>query len=517
MKTQINFGNLIRDLKKSKLWISSAPALFQNCYPWVIGFIDMKKYLGFGFRIVPNALKSNYVWQFIDEDENYLITKRIFEMYAKKTLFDKFKIWQSFREKLTENFRYLDKTNLKKLSNKELVKTYLEFMKNLTNEWTIPLVMEGTAIYTEKKLFPEFKKELSGFNNKLVNEYFAVLTQPEKLSFIGNERLSFLNLCFLILKNKKLFLALKKRRTVILEIKSNYPDFYYKLLRHQENFYWVRNNYLRAEPINISGFFLFLKEELKNKSRSEINKEYRNWRDYAENTSKRKKRILKKIRIPKKLKKEIEAISFFTSCFDIRKEVALRSSYYLIKILKELAKRIKINYFLLDKALPGEMAKIIQEGKKKWRGILTQRKKKAVSVYQLNFKPEIYSGKKADDLWEVLFEEEGTGVKSVDGITVSQGGKDYVKGKVRIVFNPFKDDFKAGEILVATMTRPDFLPLVKKAKAIVTDEGGMTCHAAIISRELNIPCIVGTKKATKVFQNGDRITLRLNHGKVEKI
>ncbi len=517
MRDQINFENLIEDLKKSKLWISSAPALFQSCYPWVIGFIDMKKYLGFGFRIVPNAFKSNYVWQFIDEEENYLITKRIIRMYVDKTIFPKFKIWQSFREKLEENFQCLDKTNFKKILDKELVKIYLDFITNLTNEWTIPLVMEGTAIYTEKKLFPEFKKELSGFNNKLINKYFAILTQPEELSFIGKERLNFLSLCLLVFKNNRLSTIIKKKKTNISEIKLKYPDFYNQLLIHQENFYWVRNNYLRAEPINIPGFISFLKEELKNKSAGEIKIEFRNWKNYTKNALKRKREVLKRIKISKKLKKEIEAISFFTAYFDLRKKMALRASYYLIKLFKVLARRIRFNHLLLDKALPSEIMKIDQKSKKKWSKILAQRKKKAVAVYQFNAKPQIYSGKKADDLWKVLFKKEGSRIKSVDGITVSQGGRNYVKGKARIVFNPFKDNFKTGEILVATMTRPDFVPLVKKAKAIVTDEGGMTCHAAIISRELNIPCIVGTKKATKAFKNGDLITLRLNHGKVEKI
>ncbi|MBA7490653.1 Pyruvate kinase [subsurface metagenome] len=58
------------------------------------------------------------------------------------------------------------------------------------------------------------------------------------------------------------------------------------------------------------------------------------------------------------------------------------------------------------------------------------------------------------------------------------------------------------------------MPAIKKAIAIVTDEGGITSHAAIVSRELNIPCIVGTQKATKIFKDGDKIEVRANHGVV---
>ena len=67
------------------------------------------------------------------------------------------------------------------------------------------------------------------------------------------------------------------------------------------------------------------------------------------------------------------------------------------------------------------------------------------------------------------------------------------------------------------MTRPEFLPLAKKAKAIITDEGGITCHAAVISRELKKPCIVGTKIATKILQDGDIVTLDGSKGIVKII
>lgn len=70
------------------------------------------------------------------------------------------------------------------------------------------------------------------------------------------------------------------------------------------------------------------------------------------------------------------------------------------------------------------------------------------------------------------------------------------------------DTFKEGEVLVTTMTSPDWVPAMKKAVAIVTDAGGMTCHASIVSRELGIPCVVGTKsrsvEATGVLKQ-DRI------------
>ncbi|MBS3138337.1 hypothetical protein J4207_01380 [Candidatus Woesearchaeota archaeon] len=79
------------------------------------------------------------------------------------------------------------------------------------------------------------------------------------------------------------------------------------------------------------------------------------------------------------------------------------------------------------------------------------------------------------------------------------------------------DGIKQDFILVTGMTNPNMVPLIKKAKAIVTDEGGITCHAAIISREFNIPCIVGTKIATQVLKDGDVVEVNAYDGIVRKI
>ncbi len=89
----------------------------------------------------------------------------------------------------------------------------------------------------------------------------------------------------------------------------------------------------------------------------------------------------------------------------------------------------------------------------------------------------------------------------------------YAKGKVRILKrkNQIKEFIK-GEIIVSPMTTVEFEPAMKKSGAIVTDEGGITCHAGIISRELKIPCVIGTKIATKVLKDGDLIEVDADKG-----
>jgi len=97
-------------------------------------------------------------------------------------------------------------------------------------------------------------------------------------------------------------------------------------------------------------------------------------------------------------------------------------------------------------------------------------------------------------------------------------GSKIAQGKVHKILRASKlKEFKKGEILVTRMTNPDWVPAMKLASAIVTDEGSKTCHAAIVSRELGIPCIVGTEKATRVLKDGQRITIDCSEGLKGKI
>jgi len=86
-----------------------------------------------------------------------------------------------------------------------------------------------------------------------------------------------------------------------------------------------------------------------------------------------------------------------------------------------------------------------------------------------------------------------------------------VNGSVQVITDSGElDQIKAGEIIVANMTTVEFVPYLKKVKAIITNEGGLTCHAAIMSREMKIPCVIGTKNATKILRTGQVIAFDTN-------
>jgi phosphohistidine swiveling domain-containing protein len=95
--------------------------------------------------------------------------------------------------------------------------------------------------------------------------------------------------------------------------------------------------------------------------------------------------------------------------------------------------------------------------------------------------------------------------------------KGVVKGKVIVVKSTLDlESIQQGDILITHMTTANFVPYLSKVSAIVTDEGGITCHAAIVSREMNIPCVIGTKIATKAFRTGDVVEVDANKGTVDK-
>jgi pyruvate,water dikinase len=121
--------------------------------------------------------------------------------------------------------------------------------------------------------------------------------------------------------------------------------------------------------------------------------------------------------------------------------------------------------------------------------------------------------RKIRSLLNIKAGETPEGIQEISGLVASPG---IMRGRVKIVKEK-KDMNKIlpGDILVATTTRPELMPAIRRCAAIITDAGGITSHAAIVSREFKIPCIVNTKIATQVLKDGDMVEVNANKGVVK--
>jgi len=135
-------------------------------------------------------------------------------------------------------------------------------------------------------------------------------------------------------------------------------------------------------------------------------------------------------------------------------------------------------------------------------------------LYIVQARPETVHAIKEQKFYEI-YKLKGEGKVICTGKAV---GSKIGQGKARVILDVSGiAEFKEGEVLVTTMTDPDWEPIMKKASAIVTDKGGRTCHAAIVSRELGIPCIVGTEVATKKITTGQEITVDCSQGEEGRV
>lgn len=126
-------------------------------------------------------------------------------------------------------------------------------------------------------------------------------------------------------------------------------------------------------------------------------------------------------------------------------------------------------------------------------------------IFIVQSRPETVSGKRDPTKWTTYHRKIKDGKELVRGASV---GRKIAHGKAKVL-NSVKEmsQFSKGDILVTSMTDPDWEPILKMASAVITDRGGRTCHAAIVSRELGVPCIVGTGTGTEILKTGQSVTI----------
>lgn len=198
-----------------------------------------------------------------------------------------------------------------------------------------------------------------------------------------------------------------------------------------------------------------------------------------------------------------------------RKDVEYHGFYCYESFFRELAQRkgeqVWQNLLYL---LPWELEAFLFTNKPSLNELLQRRE---FSLFTASTeKCTLVSGTKAQKLFAKLYTEEVQ--KNEQTVTGQCAFAGKVRGRVKIVL--VRDDIKKmnrGDVLVSQATSPDLIEAMKKASAIVTNVGGLICHAAITSRELKIPCVVGTHDATTVFQDGDLVEVDALKGIVKKL
>jgi len=281
------------------------------------------------------------------------------------------------------------------------------------------------------------------------------------------------------------------------------------LKKHAYQYRWLQSAHLGKKDIPFSYF----EKELDDIKKKNLNKELINLKNFKAGILKRKKQLLAEKPVDKETKQLIEIINILAPFHDRRKELFLRTIYTIDTAREEIAERYN---FTKDELAVFQIEDIfkLKQGKKLDKKYAREMAKE--SLLYINTKKGIwkyYAGKAARAIAKKELALELGKIKEIKGMCASPG---KAKGKVKVIHGIKEmDKMEKGNILVSSMTKPEIVTAIKKAAAIVTDEGGVTCHAAIISRELNIPCIIGTKIASTALKDNDLVEIDAEKGIVK--
>ena len=203
---------------------------------------------------------------------------------------------------------------------------------------------------------------------------------------------------------------------------------------------------------------------------------------------------------------------------DLKKEVFSRSHVKLKKLLDEAGKRIEMTSKQLLYFTAPEFPAVFENPA--WAKKTFAERRESSLWISSGGATSVFSG--GSPVVAKFAEYAGWGVITphpvageVKGLAASSG---IARGPCRVVLRADECGcVQSGDVLVSIMTTVGFVPAMKRAAAIVTDEGGVTCHAAIVARELGVPCVVATKNATVVFKDGEVIEVDANRGTVKKV
>ena len=264
--------------------------------------------------------------------------------------------------------------------------------------------------------------------------------------------------------------------------------------KHVRDYEWIHARYGEETKYTIED----AKKRLK-----EINKKgfLKKWKEDKE---KLKKVIANTKKILRKKAYLVDLFQYIIYYRTQRTDIMNKAGYLAIPMLKKTAESLGLTY---EELLVCSFLEVLEKDIPS-KEILKQRIKDC-SILLENGELRCLTGKDSEKIID-FFKEEISNVNELKGSVACKG---IVKGKVKVIINRKDfDKMNNGDVLVASMTTPEMVPVMKKAAGFVTDEGGVTCHAAIISREMKKPCVIGTKIATKVLHDGDLVEVDADNG-----
>jgi len=409
----------------------------------------------------------NHIFDKISRDKNY--TTKI-----KKTFDQKAKEFLSFVKKI-------DKKDWSQLTNQELIRIKEKYVK-LYHE----IVPYGEPLpYFLKEKLQEILDEYLVKEKKVSERNYQILMTPLYQSFLNRE-------------TEELWNITKKHKQNKIELAK-------AIKKHQNKYAWILFDY--ASLICDENYFLKKAKDYPKKPPKIIN---------YDKLKKDKQNIIKKYKIKPTYKYYLNILEDLFYLMDKKKEVLTQCHFIITSLYQEVANRLNISLDNIRWFLWEEVKQALIKNKKLSLKLAKQRRKLSATEY-INGRALFLDLKKVDDLISNINKDEKSLIdqSEIKGISASSG---ITTGKICYLKSARENSkIKQGQILLVSNTTPDFMPAIQKAKAIITNEGGITCHAAVVSRELGIPCIVGTKIATKVLKDGDLVEVDANKGVVRII
>jgi len=393
-------------------------------------------------------------------------------------------------------------SELSKIDNRELFNLYKNYClidkKMRDFAWVASIVDFDSNLLT-KYLYNILREKMG--NDDLVGPAFSVLTNPKGLSFSEKERQSQQKIISTIRNNIKYKNLFREPTLKILSKLKEYPNLLKFIRRHYVKFAWL-SVVFENDHLTLEDFVQMIKKNLYS----------------GENTKTTIIRpiVLKLNKTEKRLFKDASRLLFYKA---YRKDMQGMSHYYFRPVLEEIGKRMGLDLKMTRYLLPSEVYDGLVRRKKISFQSLRDRYNFSIILSSRGQSVAII-GSQAKKINEIIKKNNITLGQTLpaENITGQTAYPGMAKGKVRIANNKNEiKNIKKGEVIVSIQTNPDMIAGLRKCVGLITDNGGITCHAAIVARELKIPCVVGTKMATKILKNGDLVEINANKGIIKKL